>query len=406
MRTVAVIGGGPAGMIAAAEAARRGSDVTLFEHNEKLGKKLFITGKGRCNITNTAGKDEFFNNVARNGRFLYSALDSFSSADIVELINREGVKTKVERGDRVFPESDKSSDVIKALASNLKKSGAHTELNADVEGIGANNGFIVCVNGVKRRFDRVILATGGMSYRSTGSTGDGYRFAKSLGHTVNEPCGALVPLETNEDWPIRMQGLTLKNVTLSAYKGGKRIFRELGEMLFTHFGVSGPLVLTLSSIIADAPEGIKCFIDLKPGLEAHELDKRVLRDFEANTRKQLKNSLGALLPVNMIPVIIELNGIDPAASVDSITREQRRNFCELLKAVPFTVKRAGKLDEAIVTRGGVSVKEINPSTMESKLVKGLFFAGEIMDVDAFTGGFNLQIAYSTGFLAGRSAGGE
>ena len=201
MRTVAVIGGGPAGMIAAAEAARCGSDVTLFEHNEKLGKKLFITGKGRCNITNTAGKDEFFNNVARNGRFLYSALDSFSSADIVELINREGVKTKVERGDRVFPESDKSSDVIKALASNLKKSGAHTELNADVEGIEANNGFIVCVNGVKRRFDRVILATGGMSYRSTGSTGDGYRFAKSLGHTVNEPCGALVPLETNEDWP-------------------------------------------------------------------------------------------------------------------------------------------------------------------------------------------------------------
>ena len=307
-------------MIAAAEAARRGSDVTLFEHNEKLGKKLFITGKGRCNITNTAGKDEFFNNVARNGRFLYSALDSFSSADIVELINREGVKTKVERGDRVFPESDKSSDVIKALASNLKKSGAHTELNADVESIGANNGFIVCVNGVKRRFDRVILATGGMSYRSTGSTGDGYRFAKSLGHTVNEPRGALVPLETNEDWPIRLQGLTLKNVTLSAYKGGKRIFRELGEMLFTHFGVSGPLVLTLSSIIADAPEGIKCFIDLKPGLEAHELDKRVLRDFEANTRKQLKNSLGALLPMNMIPVIIELSGIDPAASVDSITR--------------------------------------------------------------------------------------
>ena len=306
----------------------------------------------------------------------------------------------------MFPESDKSSDVIKALASNLKKSGAHTELNADVEGIGANNGFIVCVNGVKRRFDRVILATGGMSYRSTGSTGDGYRFAKSLGHTVNEPCGALVPLETNEDWPIRLQGLTLKNVTLSAYKGGKRIFRELGEMLFTHFGVSGPLVLTLSSIIADAPEGIKCFIDLKPGLEAHELDKRVLRDFEANTRKQLKNSLGALLPMNMIPVIIELSGIDPAASVDSITREQRRSFCELLKAVPFTVKRAGKLDEAIVTRGGVSVKEINPSTMESKLVKGLFFAGEIMDVDAFTGGFNLQIAYSTGFLAGRSAGGE
>lgn len=404
-RRIAVIGGGPAGMIAAATAAYGGLDVVLIERNEKLGKKLYLTGKGRCNITNSADMDTFMRSTLKNPRFLYSAFDAFTNKDIIKIINDNGVPTKTERGGRVFPVSDKSSDVLRALSEYVKKAGVTVRLNTRVASIKkTDDGYILSYYNANssERFDALIIATGGVSYPQTGSTGDGFLFARELGHTINEPRPSLVQLNTRESCPKDLAGLTLKNVTLNAYRGKKRIYSELGEMLFTHNGVSGPLVLTLSGIIADAPEDIRLNIDLKPGLTHEQLDKRVLRDFSEYTRKQLKNALVDLLPSRLISVSIDLSGISETKLVDDITRKEREALVSTLKALPLTVKSTGGLDEAIVTRGGVSVREINPSTMESRISPGLYFSGEMIDVDAQTGGFNLQIAYSTGYLAGKS----
>ena len=405
MSRVAVIGGGPAGMMAAYEAAKRNHAVTLFERNEKLGKKLYITGKGRCNFTNSADIADFFANIPRNPRFLYSALYGFTNEDAMAFLHEAGVKTKVERGGRVFPESDKSSDVIRALASRLAQAEVTLKLNARVKRVaGAEGNFTLDVNDETFRFDQVILATGGLSYPSTGSTGDGYAFAKAFGHTVTECKPSLISFETLEEWPKRLMGLSLRNVVLTAFDArGKKRYEELGEMLFTHYGVSGPLVLSASSVLADEPAGAKLVIDLKPGLDEQELDKRILRDFEMNIKRHFINALDALLPQKLIPVIVELSGIPGETEVHQITREMRRNLCVKLKNLEVSVARARPIEEAIITRGGVKVGEIDPSSMESKLVKGLYFAGEMIDVDAFTRGFNIQIACSTGALAGRSA---
>ncbi len=392
-------------MLAAAMAAERGYAVTLFEKNEKLGKKLFITGKGRCNITNAAEPDAFFKNIPRNPKFLYSALYGYTNEDVIALLGRLGVPTKTERGGRVFPASDKSSDVIRAFASYVKQAGAAVRLNTQVDSAtqADGGGFQLSVGGETLFFDALIIATGGVSYPSTGSTGDGYRFAHVFGHTVTEIQPALIPLETEEEWPKTLSGLSLRNVTLRAYnKKGKLAFEELGEMLFTHFGVSGPLVLSASSFLPGNPAGAKLSIDLKPGLTPEELDRRLLRDFEGNIRRRFANALDALLPQRLIPIVVAQSGISGETPVHQVTREQRQGFVALLKALPLTVKRALPVEQAIITRGGVSVKEINPSTMESKLVPGLYFAGEVIDVDACTGGYNLQIACSTGALAGRS----
>lgn len=403
MSGVAVIGGGPAGMLAAAEAAMAGHAVCLYEKNEKLGKKLFITGKGRCNLTNNADMTEFFSNIPRNSKFLYSALYGFTNADIMTLVNGEGVPTKVERGGRVFPLSDHSSDILRALTAFVQKSGARVRLNTAVEEIlKRDGGFEVVTASDKKSYDAVILCTGGASYPSTGSTGDGYAFARALGHTITEIKPSLIPLATVEDWPKELMGLSLRNVTLRAYKGKKLVFEELGEMLFTHFGVSGPLVLSASSHMADEPEGATLEIDLKPGLDEEELDRRILRDFEKNNKRQFQNALNELLPAKLIPVVVALSTISPQTPVSEITRGQRLAFLTLLKHMTLHVKEALPVEYAIVTRGGIAVKEVSASTLESKLVKNLFFAGELLDVDAYTGGFNLQIAYSTGVLAGRS----
>lgn len=406
MRRIAVIGGGPAGMMAAAEAAERGFAVTLLEKNEKLGKKLFITGKGRCNITNAAEIEDFFKNIPRNPKFLYSALYGFTNEDVMAMVKKQGVALKTERGGRVFPVSDKSSDILRAFSARVREAGVKVLLNTEVKSVSldpSGDGFLISYHGTTHRFDGLVLATGGASYPATGSTGDGYRFAKALGHTVTDIVPALIPLETEEEWPKSLQGLSLKNVTLKAFNAkGRVVYEELGEMLFTHFGVSGPLVLSASSFIGASPAGTRLTIDLKPGLTADELDRRILRDFDANIRKQFINALDALLPQKLIPVIVALSGIAPETPVHQVTREERQQLVMLLKALPVTVKKALPVEQAIITRGGVSVKEINPSTMESKLVKNLFFAGELIDVDACTGGYNLQIACSTGALAGRS----
>ena len=401
---VAVIGGGAAGQIAAIKAAENGHRVTIFESNEKLGKKLFITGKGRCNVTNTADREGFFRHVVRNPRFLYSAYAHFDSAAIMSLIESAGVPLKVERGQRVFPASDHSSDILKALERTVRKSGVTVRLNTRVSAILENGGAIsgVRVGETVEPFDAVILATGGLSYPSTGSTGDGYRFAQMLGHTVVKPTGSLVPLETEETWCAQLSGLTLKNVTLTVYQNGKEVYSELGEMLFTHFGVSGPLVLSASALIAESPEGTVLSIDLKPGLNEEQLDARLLRDLAANAKKTFSGALYGLLPQKLLGVVLEAAGIDGTAQAGNCTRAQRRALCETLKGLKLHVTRARPIAEAIITRGGVSVREVNPSTMESKKIANLFFAGEILDTDAFTGGFNLQIAWSTGALAGSS----
>lgn len=401
---VAVIGGGAAGQIAAIRSAQSGHETHLFERNEKLGKKLFITGKGRCNVTNATDRDGFFRHVVRNPRFLYSAYACFDSRDLIELIEQAGVPTKVERGQRVFPASDKSSDILKALEKTVRSSGVRVHLNTRVTEILESGGRVsgICVGQTTEPFDAVILATGGLSYPSTGSTGDGYRFAAKLGHTVEPPKGALVPLETEEPWCRELSGVSLKNVVLTAYRNGKEVCSELGEMLFTHFGVSGPLVLSCSSLIADSPEGVRLSIDLKPALSAEQLDARLIRDLNQNNRKSVGGALAGLLPSRLLSVVFALAGIDPMLPVAQFPKAQRKQLCTLLKAIPLTVRSARPIAEAIITRGGINVREVTPSTMESKLVKNLFFAGEILDVDAFTGGYNLQIAWSTGALAGSS----
>lgn len=410
MGKVIVIGGGAAGMMAAIWAARNGQKVMLLEQNEKLGKKLYITGKGRCNITNDCETEDLLNNVIRNSKFLYSAFYAFDSQKVIDFFKEQGLAVKTERGGRVFPQSDHSSDVIRTLQKVLQQEKVKVQLHAkvtDILVVGSDRKSVSGVqlfDGTVLKAEKVIIATGGKSYVSTGSAGDGYRFAESLGHTVSECRPALVPFETAENWVKDLQGLSLRNVTVSIRKGKKLIFEEFGEMLFTHFGVSGPLLISASSIVNDYIEDMPLTmeIDLKPALTEEQLDKRVLRDFEENRNRQFKNALSKLFPAKLIPVIISLSGIDAEEKVNMISREKRMGFVKLMKHFPLTLQKFRGFNEAIITRGGVSTREVNPSTMESKLVSGLYFAGEVLDLDALTGGFNLQIAWSTGYLAGDS----
>lgn len=412
MSKVIVIGGGPAGMFAAIAAAENGHQVTLLEKNEKLGKKLFITGKGRCNITNSSDMDVLFNSVVTNRKFLYSAFYAYDNQMVIDFFEQAGLAVKNERGNRIFPVSDHSSDVIAALQRVLKKNNVEIKLYTEVDSLlyesadDENATKKVCgvklSNGGILKADNVIVATGGFSYQTTGSTGDGYRFAKEAGHTVTDICPSLVPLNAKEEYVWQMQGLSLKNVNVRIYNGKKLLYDEFGEMLFTHFGVSGPLVLTASAVIK--PELLKqplhMEIDLKPALSEEQLDKRVLKDFEEAKNKQFKNSIGKLFPTKMESVMIELSKIDPDKKVNEITKEERQDFVRLIKAFPLTLNGTRDFNEAIITKGGVKVNEINPSTMESKKVRNLYFCGEVLDLDAVTGGFNLQIAWSTGHLAG------
>lgn len=401
---VFVIGGGPAGMMAAANAANAGHRVTLFEKNEKLGKKLYITGKGRCNVTNVADRDLFFSHVLKNQRFLFSAFSHFDNRALMTRLESAGVPLKTERGGRVFPVSDKSNDILRAMERIVRESGVEVRLNARVDEVLVCDGSIrgLKVDGRELECDAVVIATGGASYPQTGSTGDGYAFAKTLGHTIEQPVASLVPLTTNETWPHELSGLTLKNVTLTAKRGKKVVFSELGEMLFTHFGVSGPLVLSLSGVVASQPAGTRLFIDLKPALSNEKLDARILRDLQQNARQQVKTALHALLPARLLSVVLDIAEIPETLAVGELTKQMRARLVETLKGLPLTVSGARGLEEAVITRGGVNVKEVNASTMESRLVKGLYFAGEVLDVDATTGGYNLQIAWSTGALAGDS----
>lgn len=406
MSNVAVVGGGAAGMIAAIAAAENGHKVTLYEHNEKLGKKLFITGKGRCNVTNASDIDEIFNNIVTNSKFLYSSIYTFTNDMVMDFFEKDGLKLKVERGNRVFPASDHSSDVIKVLEKRLKKSGVTVKLNTNVErllwddsgikGIVAENKDIMA--------DAVIMATGGLSYKSTGSDGSGFKMVTGAGHSTSEFSPALVPITIEEDYPKEMQGVSLKNVEVEILNGKKKIYSAFGEMLFTHFGVTGPVILSTSSkIIKHLKNGnLTLKIDLKPALTEEQLDTRILRDFKENINRDFKNSLDGLLPKKMIEPIIRYSGIPFDKKVNAITREERRNLVKAFKEFTMTINGIRGYDEAIITHGGVTVKEINPATMESKLIKGLYFAGEMIDVDALTGGYNLQIAWSTGYLAGTS----
>lgn len=407
MSKVIVIGGGPAGMMAAYAASCQGHAVTVLEQNEKLGKKLFITGKGRCNITNAGDMDNLFANVMSNRKFLYSAFYTFDNEQVLSFFENQGLRTKVERGNRVFPLSDHSSDVIAALSRALKSQNVDIRLHTKVQSLLIRDEAacgVVLSDGKTVEADDVIVATGGISYPSTGSTGDGYRMAEESGHALVECTPSLVPFETKEDWIKDLQGLSLRNVTVSIYHGKKKLFEDFGEMLFTHFGVSGPLVLSASGMIKPVQfkQELCMYIDLKPALDAEQLDKRILREFDAAMNKQFKNVIGSLMPAKMIPVVIRLSGIDPDKKVNEVSREERQHLVQLLKRLPLTINGLRGWNEAIITKGGVSVKDINPSTMESKKVSHLFFCGEVLDLDALTGGYNLQIAWSTGYLAGIS----
>jgi len=406
-KRVIVVGAGAAGLMAAGKAAEEGKDVILVEKNDRIGKKLMITGKGRCNITNSTDIEGLIQNIPGNGHFLYSAFYTFSNADLIDFFNNLGMPTKVERGGRVFPSSDKASDVVKALSKYITKNNVKILFNSPVKNILTENGSVKGVeisDGSTIQGDSVVLAMGGCSYPGTGSTGDGYAIARKLGHTVTEIKPSLVPLITKESWVPSLQGLTLKNIQLTVLnKNRKKIYDDFGEMLFTHFGVSGPVILSASRHILDYEyRDVILVVDLKPALSEEKLDARLQRDFEKYSRKQFKNSLDDLLPQKLIPVIIELSEIDPHKFVNQITREERRKLAKILKNLEMTVIGSRPITEAIVTAGGVATDEINPSTMESKIVKGLYFAGEIIDVDGYTGGFNLTIAFSTGYLAGLS----
>ena len=407
MADILVIGGGAAGMMAAIFAARAGADVTLLEHNEKLGKKIYITGKGRCNLTNDCTQDEFLAQVPRNPRFLYSALSFFAPRDMMALLEENGCPVTVQRGRRVFPSSEKASDVTKALAGLMRKLDVHVRLNAGVRSLRTEGDAVTGAELEDGSFlpaGSVILACGGLSYPATGSTGDGYRIAEELGHTVVPPSPVLVGLETEEDWPRSLQGLSLKNVTLTLASGKKTLYTELGELLFTHFGISGPLVLEASCHLPEPARGALLKLDLKPGLTREQLDARLRRDFLASGRKQLANVLPGLLPARLAELFPRLCGIPESLSCNQVTAPQREKLLNTLKALELTVRAPRPLTEAVVTRGGVSVREIEPGTMRSKKYRNLFFAGEMIDVDAHTGGYNLQIAWSTGALAGRTAG--
>lgn len=410
MKKVIIVGGGAAGMMCGAFLARAGNKVIIFEKNEKLGKKLFITGKGRCNLTNACDMEDLFQNVLTNRKFLYSAFYGFSNQQAIDYFESIGCATKIERGNRVFPVSDHSSDVIGALTRELKKYGAEIVLNTEITEIIVKNESAV---GIKTRkeavyADEVIVATGGFSYQSTGSTGDGYTFAKSAGHTIKEISPGLVPLNVKEDFVKELQGLSLKNVSVTIMDEKKVLYHEFGEMLFTHYGVSGPLILSGASVIGKhlKKNTLKLSIDLKPALTVEQLSKRVLREFEDNQNKQFKNSVSKLFPAKLIPVMIAHSGIHPDKKVNEITREERQGFVHQIKNFEMTIVGLRDYNEAIITRGGVAVNEVNPSTMESKLVSHMFFIGEVLDVDALTGGFNLQIAWSTAVAAAEYIGGK
>ena len=406
MYDVIIIGAGPAGMMAAIAAAMNGDKAEIFEKNEKLGKKLFITGKGRCNITNSCDGETFFENIISNPKFMYSAYYGFSNFDIMDSLKQWGLKLKIERGERVFPYSDKSSDVIKTLSKRLNELNVKVNLYSEVKDIIIDGGQclgIVLSDNRKIMADRVIVATGGKSYESTGSTGDGYKFALNAGHTVTKLFPALVPFEAKENWVRDLQGLSLKNVRVTIFDKNKKLYDGFGEMLFTHFGVSGPLILSASSYLTRQIEKnyLTLSIDLKPALSIKQLDDRILRDFEEFNNKQFKNALIHLFPSKLIPVIIALTGIYPDKKVNEISKAERSRLIEITKKFSMTLTKLRGFNEAIITQGGINVKEISPNSMESKLVKNLFFAGEVLDVDALTGGFNLQIAWSTGYMAGK-----
>lgn len=404
---VAVIGGGAAGLMASLQAALCGADVYLFEKNPNLGRKILISGKGRCNFTNEKVMDSFLESFPGNGKFLFSSLSAFSNTDLVAFFESKGVKTKVERGGRIFPKSDKSLDIVQALQKSVSEAGVHICYKTCVKDLIIENGQIkgIVINDDNRKFycNSVIIATGGISYPATGSTGDGYKFARKAGHTIVEIKPALVPLVTREKWVKDLQGLSLKNVSAKVYVNGREIASEFGEMLFTHFGISGPIILTLSRYVVDNLENTPIVsIDLKPALSEAELDQRLLKDFERYRNKIFKNALNDLLPKKLIPVFVNYSGIDPEKPVNQLTQGERIKIRQNLKNFAVTIVGCRE-KEAIVTRGGVCVKEINPKTMESKIVKGLFFAGEVIDIDGVTGGYNLQAAFSTGFVAGKSS---
>lgn len=415
---VIVIGGGPAGMLSAISSAQNGNEVTVIEKMNSFGRKLLITGKGRCNITSSLEDvSDFIKNTPGNGKFLYSAFNNFTNKDIINLLNEQGVKVKNERGNRIFPESDKSLDVLKALVNKMKQLNVKMETNTKVNEILVQDKTAIGVvvqnkSGEIRKIfaDKIILATGGKSYPATGSTGDGYKLAYKLGHTIVDIKPSLVPLEVKEKECKQMQGLSLKNVSIKILndENKKIIYQDFGEMVFTHYGISGPIILSGSAHLLRVKnieellkrDKIKIEIDLKPALTVEKLDFRILRDFEQEKNKQFKNSINKLLPQKLIPVIIKLSKIDANKQVNEITKTERQYLVELLKKLTFTITKFRPIDEAIITAGGISTKEINPKTMESRIIKSLYFAGEIIDVDAYTGGFNLQIAYSTGFTAG------
>ena len=411
---VIIIGGGPAGMLAAISAAKENNEVIILEKNNSLGRKLLITGKGRCNITSSIEIDEFIKNIPGNGRFLYSAFQNYTNQDIIKLIESNGIKVKEERGNRIFPVTDKAEDVLNCLIKEIKKyKNIEIKTGKKVETILTENGEVLGVkleSGEKIFGSKIVLATGGKSYPLTGSDGDGYKMAKSLGHTIEKIRGSLVPLTGEQRLCQSMQGLSLRNVkiTIKDIEKNKKIYDDFGELLFTHFGVSGPIILSSSAHLLRYKDidrllkesKVKLYIDLKPALSNEELDFRIRRDFEEIKNKEFKNSLEKLLPKKMIPAILDLTGIDINKKVNSITKEERQKLVELLKNFEINIDGFRPVEEAIVTAGGISIKEINPKTMESKIVRGLYFAGEIIDVDAYTGGFNLQIAYSTGYTAG------
>lgn len=401
-KTVVVVGGGAAGLMACGKLKNRVKNVILIDKNSILGKKLRITGKGRCNITNAVPIDSFFKNIPTNSKFLFSAFNNFTNADMIELLNGLGVPTKVERGERVFPQSDNANDVADALIEFAKGKNVRI-LKANVSEIIVNNGEVSAVKTDKGviNADSVVLATGGASYHLTGSDGSGYKIADKLGHKVITPKPSLVPLVTEEKWVKELMGLSLKNVSISFFNK-KKIYSDFGEMLFTHFGISGPIVLSASAHIKDKLP-LRAYVDLKPALDEITLDKRILRDFEKYRKRHIINSLDELLPKALIPVIIRLAGVKPHKETAELSKEERKSLLKCIKALPLTVTGTRPIDEAIITSGGIDVSEINPTTMESRIIKGLYFAGEIIDVDAYTGGFNLQIAFSTGVLAGENA---
>ena len=418
MSKILIVGGGAAGMMAGVYLARAGHEVHILEKNEKLGKKVYITGKGRCNVTNNCDTEELFRAVMSNPKFLYSAFYSFTPQDVMEFFEEAGVPLKTERGNRVFPVSDHSSDIIRGLERELKKAGAHIHLRTvvktvkvspyeepDVDEKKAHHSRVTGVELADGSFmegDHVLVATGGLSYQSTGSTGDGYRFAEETGHKVTELSPSLVPLKTKEDYIPRLQGLSLKNSELTIKSGKKVLFQDFGEMMFTHFGVTGPMILSASAHIGKQLQKsgeLNAYLDLKPALTMEQLDARILREFEAGQNKQFKNVIGVLFPSSLTPVMLELGGISPEKKIHDISREERMHFEELVKAFPFTINGMGEYKEAVITRGGVSVKDIQPGTMESRRVKKLYFIGEVLDLDAVTGGYNLQIAWSTAYLA-------